>query len=283
MQTCTTVSDIQEQIALHKQHAKTIGFVPTMGALHRGHIELLKKCKSDCDIAVCSIFVNPLQFSNREDFVQYPSTLDADLLQLAESGCDLLFLPGHKEVYPEEIHTAYDFGKLEQVMEGRFRPGHFRGMAIVVKRLFDIVCPDTAYFGEKDYQQLLIIRKLVELHNLDMDIIACPTVRESDGLAMSSRNMRLTAAQRTLAPGIYQALTECAGMANQLPPQSLTEFVWNRLREIEGARPEYFELADAATLEPVTTWEKGQEVVACTAVYFGEVRLIDNIRFTTSA
>lgn len=274
-----TVKELTESLSARKSAGKSIGFVPTMGALHQGHLSLIDTSKKNCDLTICSIFVNPLQFNNPEDFEKYPQVPDRDISLLEQHGCEFLFMPSVKEMYPEEIRTQYDFGPLASVMEGAFRPGHFNGVGIVVKRLFDIVQPDKAFFGEKDYQQYLIIKKLVEIHHLAIDIVPCPIVREPDGLAMSSRNMRLTGEQRKLAPVIHRTLTEAVGLRDRMQPAEIIGWVEEVFRGTEGSRLEYFEIADDRTLEPVRAWEGGKGLIACIVVYIGNIRLIDNIRF----
>jgi len=279
MKTVQTVKELRESLSALKKSGRRIGFVPTMGALHAGHLSLIDECRKQCDITVCSIFVNPLQFNNRADFEKYPvvTAQDTDLLKAA--GCDFLFQPSVKEMYPEEIKTIYDFGGLATVMEGAYRPGHFNGVGVVVKRLFDIVQPEKAFFGEKDYQQYLIIRRLVELHHLNIEIVPCPIVRESDGLALSSRNMRLTESQRKFAPMIYRTLKEAVNKKNSMQPGEIIQWVEQQFIGIEDVKLEYFEISDGKTLEPVRVWEQGPGLIACIAVYVGEIRLIDNVRF----
>lgn len=279
MKTVQTVKELRDSLSALKKSGQCIGFVPTMGALHAGHLSLIEACRNQCDITVCSIFVNPLQFNNRADFEKYPVVTedDADLLKAA--GCDFLFQPSVKEMYPEEIKTSYDFGSLATVMEGAYRPGHFNGVGVVVKRLFDIVQPEKAFFGEKDYQQYLIIRKLVELHQMNIEIVPCSIVREADGLALSSRNMRLTEAQRKFAPMIYRTLKESLDKKNSMEPGEIIQWVEQQFKGMEDVKLEYFEISDDKTLEPVRDWEPGRGLIACIAVYVGEIRLIDNVRF----
>jgi pantoate--beta-alanine ligase len=223
--------------------------------------------------------VNPIQFNNPEDLKKYPVTFEQDAEMLKKRGCAMLFYPSVEEMYPEVPKESYDFGHLEHVMEGRFRPGHFQGVGIVVNRLFDIVQPDLAFFGEKDYQQLLVIQKLIEITESKITIIPCPTVREADGLAMSSRNVRLSPAQRLLAPQIYRILTEASLQAASLDVMGLKDWVRLAFEAIAEFRLEYYEVSDAKTLQPISTWEQGREVVTCIATYLGDIRLIDNVRF----
>jgi pantoate--beta-alanine ligase len=279
MKTFQTVASVVEYLQECRAQGKRIGFVPTMGALHQGHLSLIAESKKSTDITVCSIFVNPLQFNNPEDFAKYPIVVDKDVALLAGMACDVLFQPSVKEMYPAPVTQQYDFGSLATVMEGAFRPGHFNGVGIVVKRLFDIIMPDMAFFGEKDYQQLLIIKRLVEMERLSIKIVPCAIVREPDGLAMSSRNLRLSAEKRTIAPRIYQILSTAVGLKAKLSPEKLKLWAMAEFDATDGLKLEYFELSDAQTLEAISVWIPGQEVIACVAVFAGEIRLIDNIRF----
>ncbi len=269
----STLSFLQKAKAAHK----SVGFVPTMGALHQGHLALVKRAKSENDIVIVSIFVNPIQFNNKEDLLKYPRTLEKDAAMLVSMGCDAIFAPDEKEMYPKPDNTVYDFGQLANVMEGKFRPGHFNGVAVVVKRLFDIVQPDKAYFGEKDYQQLQIIKSLVTQKNILVTIIPCPIVRETDGLAMSSRNMQLTAEERKEAPFIYQILQQAKAKANQLSPEELKNWVLQQIASNALLTAEYFEIVDTTTLLPITFWKESVHSIGCIAVFLGKVRLIDNI------
>ena len=255
---------------------KTIGFVPTMGALHQGHLDLIRRSADNNDIAGCSIFVNPIQFNNPEDLTKYPRTLENDLRLLEETGCDLVFVPSVKEMYPGPVVEKYDFGELESVMEGEHRPGHFNGVAIVVKKLFDIFQPDRAYFGEKDFQQLRIIQSLVKMKKIPVEIVPCPTVRETDGLAMSSRNRRLTVEERTVAPEIYQTLLQARELAKKIPVSEVKKISEARL-ERKGFKVDYFQIADIESLQPIETLEETTGVIACVAAFLGNVRLIDNM------
>lgn len=257
----------------------TIGFVPTMGALHKGHLNLVKRSKKENDLTVCSIFVNPIQFNNPDDLVRYPRTMALDLRLLEDTGCDVVFTPETAEMYPQTAPAAPDFelGMLDKVMEGEFRPGHFQGVCIVVKKLFDIVLPTRAYFGKKDFQQLAVIRFMVEKFGLPVEIIPCETVREPVGLAMSSRNIRLTNEERNLAPKIYQVLLKVKENAGKIPVSEIKEWAIKTLEENRQMRIEYFEIGDRETLMPVEQWRYKERAVAFVAVFLGEVRLIDNI------
>ena len=277
MEIFTTIAAYHAYLQTIQSANKSIGFVPTMGALHQGHLDLVIRAKTENDVVVVSIFVNPIQFNNKEDLLNYPRTLEKDAVLLQSVGCDVIFAPDEKEMYPEPDTTVYNFGPLAEVMEGKFRPGHFNGVAVVVKRLFDIIQPVQAYFGEKDYQQLQIIKSLVKQCKLAVKIIPCPIVRETDGLAMSSRNMRLTDEEKKLAPYIYQTLLEAKRKVSQLSPAELKIWVMQQIETNSLLTPEYFEISDATTLMPLTNWTQSEHAVACIAVFLGSVRLIDNI------
>ena len=278
MITITKILDTKNYIQQLKDSGKTIGFVPTMGALHEGHLQLMRRAKEENDILVVSIFVNPIQFNNPEDLKKYPRDINKDSELLWSVGCDLLFLPTTNEMYPEEVTKKYDFGPLETVMEGASRPGHFNGVGVVVSKLFDICIPHKAYFGEKDFQQLAIIKKLVEIESIPVEIIPCKIVREEDGLAMSSRNARLSNEDRSSAPYIYEVLTMAKESKELLCPNILKQYVLNQFSDREEFDVEYFELADDVNLQPVKSWDSEQGTIGFIAVNLGNVRLIDNIR-----
>jgi pantoate--beta-alanine ligase len=281
MKIINSIKQTRDEVDELRKGGKTIGFVPTMGALHQGHLALVKRARKENDHVVCSIFVNPIQFNNPSDLLKYPRTLERDIDLLVSVGCDMLFNPDEKEMYPESETRVYDLGDLDKLMEGKFRPGHFNGVAIVVKKLFDIVLPDRAYFGEKDYQQLAVIKALVRIEQLDVKIVQCPTEREPDGLAMSSRNVRLTSVHRAKAPMIYQTLLKAKEMLHSNPPSKIKSWVENAFNNEPEARLEYFEIADAETLMPVSDNDADKKLVGCIAVFFGEVRLIDNVVFNS--
>ena len=278
MKLFSSVKDIQVFLNEQKSLGKSIGFVPTMGALHEGHLSLMRKAKAENDLLVVSIFVNPIQFNNQNDLQKYPRNLKNDSQILETIGCDILFAPNEKEMYPEPIEKKYDFGPLAEVMEGKFRPGHFNGVAIVVKRLFDIVKPTRAYFGEKDYQQLAIIKKLVEIENLAVEIVPCPIVRDNDGLAMSSRNRLLTPEQRKEAPFIYKTLQEAKLRRQHICANPLRQMIINLFEGNENFRLEYFDIVDDINLQSINGWNKKVGTMAFVAAWLGDVRLIDNIR-----
>ncbi len=276
MMVAHSIPEAGQWLAGNRKAGKSAGFVPTLGALHEGHLRLVGRSCAENDITSVSIFVNPIQFNNPEDLAKYPRTLENDLHLLEETGCDLVFVPSVREMYPVPVTEKYDFGELDKVMEGAHRPGHFNGVAIVVKRLFDIIHPDRAYFGEKDFQQLRIIQLLVKMENLPVEIVPCPTVREADGLAMSSRNRRLSAGERETAPEIYRTLLGARELAKKLPVDEVRRISAERL-ERKGFIVDYFEIADVASLQPVGSWEDAPELIACVAAFLGSVRLIDNM------
>ena len=274
-----TIADLQKELANSRKENKTIGFVPTMGALHQGHIELVKRSVIENNVSVVSIFVNPTQFNDKNDLLKYPRTLKADCDLLQKAGCSYVFVPSVEEIYPEPDTRQFEFGDLANVMEGQFRQGHFNGVAQVVSRLFDIVNPNKAYFGEKDFQQLAIIREMSKQLNLNLEIIACPIVREPDGLAMSSRNTRLSKKQRLEAASISQILFESKHIQKEHTIQALKTWVIERLDAIPELKTEYFDIVDGLTLQSIQRWEDTEHPVGCVAVFAGDVRLIDNISF----
>ena len=277
MKVFATKKELTNWVQQEKSAGKSIGLVPTMGALHRGHLELVRRAGGDNDLVVCSIFVNPIQFNNPEDLKKYPRTLEQDLSLLESANCHTVFYPDEHEIYPEKETRVYDFGQLDKVMEGRFRPGHFNGVAIVVKKLLDVVEPHRAYFGEKDFQQLQVVKALVAMEKMETEIVGCPTVREADGLALSSRNTRLTPAQRSEAPRIYQALQKAREMFPLHPVKDIREMAVRHINESAELEMEYFEIVKASSLLPLGEEEKHETAVACVAVFAGQVRLIDNL------
>lgn len=272
-----TVEELKDVVFRIKSNGKSVGLVPTMGALHDGHLSLMKRAKKENEVVVCSIFVNPVQFNNPVDLEKYPRDVEGDL-KLIQPYVDVVFTPTAEEVFPEPPKEHYDFGKLEQVMEGAFRPGHFNGVGIIVKRLLDWTNPDKAYFGEKDFQQLVIIKHLVKQYQLKTQIVPCPIVREASGLAMSSRNQRLSVEDRMKAANIYRILTESLAL-KESPIQDIKDFVVNEVNKIDGFKLDYFEIVDDTSLQPVDFADLSNGIIGCIAVYVGEVRLIDNIRY----
>jgi pantoate--beta-alanine ligase len=264
-----------------RKNSQSIGFVPTMGALHQGHLKLVKQCVKENDISVCSIFVNPTQFNNPEDLTKYPRQLQVDINLLESVNCDYLFAPDVNEMYPaDEDKIDFNFGKLELVMEGANRPGHFQGVATIVKKLFEIVNPHKAYFGKKDFQQLLIIKSLTQQFNLSPEIIGCDIVREEDGLAMSSRNQRLSPAQRKEAPFIYKTLKESKTKTNDYSVEDVKQWVTEEINSNPFMEIEYFEVTNSKDLQPISNWNDSDETMGFIVVNMGDVRLIDNIQLT---
>ncbi|MBA6156163.1 pantoate--beta-alanine ligase [Tenacibaculum sp. S7007] len=272
-------SELKDFLSQQKSLDKSIGFVPTMGALHEGHLSLVKRAKKKNDLAVVSIFVNPTQFDNKEDLVKYPKTFDNDVKLLESVDCDVLFFPSVEEIYAENIASdKFDFDGLEHQMEGKFRDGHFDGVGTIVKTLFEILNPDKAYFGKKDFQQLQIIKKMVEKHNLPVKIKGCDIYREDDGLAMSSRNTRLTKEHREVAPFIYKTLKKAKKKFGTKNANELTQWVEKQFKKQPLLELEYFTIADEKTLQTATVIEPNKKYRGFIAVFAGEIRLIDNIR-----
>jgi len=279
MEIFKSVQGLQQVLESLRTEGLYVGFVPTMGALHSGHLSLVSMAARENDVVVVSIFVNPNQFNDPNDLRNYPRDLDKDISLLSSLPCDYIFAPEVDEIYPVPDTRQFDFGALETVMEGRFRPGHFNGVAQVVSRLFDIVKPDKAYFGRKDFQQLSIIRNMVTMLDLPVKIVACDTIREADGLAMSSRNALLTPEHRAAAPGIYSALKEAVAEAAFSSPGNVKQHVIEKLNSTGLLKVEYFDIVDEMTLQSVANWEQEGVKVGCIAVFAGLVRLIDNIVF----
>lgn len=255
----------------------TVGFVPTMGALHAGHLSLVENAMQENKVVVVSIFVNPTQFNDPKDLQRYPRDLEKDMKLLESTGCHLVFAPEPEEIYPEADTRKFNFGKLETVMEGKHRPGHFNGVAQVVSKLFEIVKPDRAYFGQKDFQQLAVIRKLVKQLNLPVEIISCPIIREESGLAMSSRNQLLKPEELDNAATIYKTLKDAQKLSAEKSVQELTKWVTETINKNPLLDVEYFEVIDEENLQPVKSWKEPGKKVGCIAAYCGKIRLIDNI------
>lgn len=272
-----TVREVQDVVSSLHMEGKTIGFVPTMGALHKGHFSLVRKCVVDNDICIVSIFVNPTQFNNKEDLIKYPRNLDGDAQYLEKEGVYIIFAPSEDEIYPEPDTRQFDFGQIDKVMEGVHRPGHFNGVAQVVSRLFDIVKPDRAYFGEKDFQQLAIIRAMVKQLGLPVQIVPMPIVREESGLALSSRNERLTQKQKDIAVAISKTLFESREWVADCTVSEVKKNITETLNAYDELEVEYYEIVDGYTLQSVTDWVDSDYIVGCIAIYCGEVRLIDNV------
>jgi len=277
-------TELQAEIKALKSAGKTIGFVPTMGALHNGHKALVIQSVAENDICIVSIFVNPTQFNNSADLEKYPRDLNRDAEMLNEVGCSIVFAPEAADMYnDEELNNRFlfDFGGLDTVMEGKFRPGHFNGVVQIVSKLFQLVSPTKAYFGEKDFQQLAIIHRMTQILNFDIEIVDCPIIREPSGLAMSSRNERLSDEQRKKAIEISKVLFESRNFVPKLSPSELTQWVIDKINSVDGLEVEYYEIADSNTLQTVNSWM--EPAVGCVAVFCGEVRLIDNVRYNSVA
>ena len=256
---------------------QTTGFVPTMGALHAGHISLIKKAKAENQVVICSIFVNPTQFNDPKDLLRYPRTPEEDQKMLSEAGCDVLFLPSESEIYPGSVLPDFEFGMLDKVMEGKFRPGHFKGVAAVVYRLFGLIGPTRAYFGEKDFQQLAIIREMVRLKKLSVIVVGCETLREPGGLALSSRNVLLTPKERDNAGIIYHSLVWAVKQLKNRSPEQVRKETKERIENVPGFNVQYLEFVDSETLQPITGYDPARPQRACIAVITTTTRLIDNI------
>ena len=274
-----TIKELQAEISAQKNAGKRVGLVPTMGALHAGHASLVERSVAENDVTVVSIFVNPTQFNDKNDLVKYPRTLEADCQLLQSVGASIAFAPSVEEVYPEPDTRSFSYAPLDTVMEGAFRPGHFNGVCQIVSKLFDMVQPHRAYFGEKDFQQLAIIREMVRQMQYSLEIIGCPIVREADGLAMSSRNTRLSADERTTALNISRTLFESQEFAKSHTLAETKAFVEESIAATDGLRLEYYEVVDDRTLQTVREWDEAKGIVGCITVFCGEVRLIDNIRY----
>ncbi|MDE5729904.1 MAG: pantoate--beta-alanine ligase [Alistipes sp.] len=276
MKTITSSEALRRELAGCRREG--VGFVPTMGALHAGHRSLVERARRECETVVVSVFVNPTQFNDKNDLKNYPRTPEADLRLLEEAGVDFVFMPSVEEVYPEPDTRVFDFGMIDKVMEGATRPGHFNGVAQVVSRLFDLVRPARAFFGEKDFQQIAVIREMVRQLALTVEIVPCPIVRGEDGLALSSRNTLLDAEHRAAAPHIYEVLRAAQDEAGHMTPAQLTEWVVAEVERNPLLRVIYFQAVDARTMQRIDSWEAHEAVQGCIAVQAGEIRLIDNIK-----
>lgn len=273
------IAPLQAFIDNSRSAGKRIGFVPTMGALHQGHLSLVKTALEQTDVCIVSIFVNPTQFNDPKDLETYPRTFEVDAQLLAEAGAHAIFHPSVEVIYPERDDREFAVGRVAEVMEGAMRPGHFRGVMQVVSRLFDIVRPDVAFFGEKDFQQIAVIRAMCKLINSPVEIVDCPIVREADGLAMSSRNTRLSTEQRAIAPNIHRIMQQSKSLKEQLTPRQLAQHVIDQINAIDGLRVEYYQIVDADSLEEIEAWSDSPRPFGCITVFCGEVRLIDNISY----
>ena len=273
------VNELEKAVEAFRIEGKSIGLIPTMGALHEGHLSLVNRCRRENDVVVVSVFVNPTQFNNKEDLRTYPRTEEADKALLAEAGCDIVFMPTVEEVYPEPDTRVFNLGPVAEVMEGAMRPGHFNGVAQIVSKLFMMVKPDRAYFGEKDFQQIAVIRQMVKSEGFKLQIVPCPIVREADGLAKSSRNVRLSPEARQTAPNIYRTLRESIDYAKSHTVAETQKFVTDTINSYPDMEVEYYQIVDGITLMPVNDWNETNYIVGCVTVYCGGVRLIDNIAY----
>ncbi|MBE9465064.1 pantoate--beta-alanine ligase [Dyadobacter subterraneus] len=280
MEVFTSIHSLKNFLSVQRLQNKSIGLIPTMGALHEGHISLIETAAKQNDITVCSIFVNPTQFNNPEDLAKYPRTLEEDCKMLEDAGCSAVFAPTVDEMYPEQTMLTMNFGLLETVMEGASRPGHFNGVGIVVSKLFNIVQPNRAYFGQKDLQQVTVVKRLVADLSFNLELIVCPTVRENDGLAMSSRNRRLSEAERAHAPIIYKILLDAKEkILAGIDIEETKESVQREFLVLAGFELDYFEVVNIKTLQPIHTIGVANTTALCIATFLGPVRLIDNIVF----
>lgn len=279
MQVFEKIKYTREFIHARKAEGNTVGFVPTMGALHEGHLSLVDQAKKETDIIVVSVFINPAQFNNPDDLRKYPRDMEGDMQKLKQRGVDIVFAPSEQEMYPEKTSKTYDFGHLDKVMEGKHRPGHFSGVALIVHKLFDIIHPDKAYFGNKDYQQLVIIKQLTRQENLPVEVVGCPILREPDGLAMSSRNQRLTQQERKVAPVLYQTLKKAVELGNHQTVDAVKRFVTEEIKKTNALELEYFDIADSNTLTSISKWSESDNPRGFIAAWLGDVRLIDNVAF----
>ena len=282
MKVIHTIKDLQAELSVLKAQGKKVGLVPTMGALHAGHASLVKRSVNENEVTVVSVFVNPTQFNDKNDLVKYPRTLDADCKLLEACGATYTFAPSVEEMYPEPDTRQFSYAPLDTVMEGAFRPGHFNGVCQIVSKLFEAVKPHRAYFGEKDFQQLAIIHEMVRQMQFDLEIVGCPIVREEDGLALSSRNARLSAEEREYALKISQTLFKSRTFAATHTVSETQKFVEDAIVAAPGLRLEYFEIVDGNTLQKVGNWDQTSYAVGCITVFCGDVRLIDNIKYKES-
>ena len=285
MEIINSIVALQNALYASRKAGKRIGLVPTMGALHDGHASLIRRSVKDCDVTVVSVFLNPTQFNDQNDLARYPRTLEADCALAETCGADIVFAPSVKEIYPTPDTRTFAFPPVTTVMEGAYRPGHFNGVCQVVSRLFYIVKPQRAYFGEKDWQQIAVIKRLVTFINSPVEIIECPTIREKDGLAKSSRNALLAPDERLLAAKIYVVLQESVARSKTKTVAEVHDEVVHQLNAADGLDVEYFDIVDGRTLLPVTQWDQAAEVVGCITVYCGAtpIRLIDHITYRKEA
>jgi pantoate--beta-alanine ligase len=277
MEVLKTQEEVKNYIRTCRKASKSIGFVPTMGALHEGHISLFNLSKKENDITIGSIFVNPIQFNDPGDFSSYPIETEKDISILKSIGCEAIFMPDTQSMYQEQPKLSINFGSMELIMEGKFRPGHFNGVAIVVAKLFNIVNPDKAYFGQKDLQQYLIIKRMVQDLSFPIQLTCCPTMREKDGLAMSSRNVRISNTNRPVAAKLYEALLQTEKLIQKVGVEKAKKEILSFLNQYPAIKVEYFETVDGDTLMPLKDTSSHTKIAVCIAAYIDGVRLIDNI------
>lgn len=281
MKLITTIQELKDVLSLARKEGKTVGLVPTMGALHRGHASLVERCVAENDLSVVSVFLNPTQFNDQVDLEKYPRTLDADCALLESVGASVVFAPSVAEMYPEEDTRRFSYPEVDAVMEGAFRPGHFNGVCQIVSKLFAAVSPDRAYFGEKDFQQIAVIKAMVADLKLSLEIIPCPVVREESGLAMSSRNTLLSEEERVVAANIYQVLKKSKVFATNHDLVDTRDFVIDNINSVVGLEVQYFSIVDGETLRELSSWSEADHVVGCITVFCGAapIRLIDHIKY----
>ena len=278
MEIIRSVAELKAKLEEARKNG-SVGLVPTMGALHAGHLSLIERARRDNDTVVVSVFVNPTQFNNPTDLATYPRTEEADAALLRKAGVDYAFIPSVEEIYPEPDTRVFDLGPVAEVMEGAMPPGHFNGVAQIVSKLFDFVRPTRAYFGEKDFQQIAVIRRMVELEGFDIEIVDCPIKREADGLAMSSRNVRLSEEERAIAPAIHRTLEGSLSWAMNHNVEETKRYVIDELNSFPHLKVEYYEIVDALSMQPIKDWNDTKSAVGCATVFCGDVRLIDNIKY----
>ena len=276
MKTVYTVNELKQELA--SVDMSGVGFVPTMGALHAGHRSLVELARKECETVVVSVFVNPTQFNDKNDLKHYPRTPEADEALLEAAGADIVFMPTVEEIYPEPDTRIFEFGQIDKVMEGATRPGHFNGVAQVVSRLFDMVNPAKAYFGEKDFQQIAVIKAMVKQLGLTVEIVECPIIRDEDGLALSSRNTLLTEEHRAAAPHIYATIKQCAEKMQAMTPAELSAWVTAEVESNPLLKVIYFQAVDSLSMQQISAWSESERVQGCIAVQAGDIRLIDNVR-----
>ena len=279
MKVINTIEQLRKCLAEQRKEGRTIGLVPTMGALHEGHASLVRRSVKENDVTVVSIFLNPTQFNDPKDLERYPRTLEADCRLLEECGADIAFAPTVKEIYPEPDTRQFSYPPTDSVMEGAMRPGHFNGVCQIVSKLFMYVEPDRAYFGEKDYQQIAVIRRMIDDLGFKLEAVPCPVVRQEDGLALSSRNSLLSDEERVIAANIYRVMNESRTLG--LPVQQTHDYVVDAINKIDGLEVQYFSIVDGDTLADVSSWDDAPSIVGCITVFCGTkpIRLIDHIRY----